>query len=419
MSMFDTSNGDRNMARRRAQRKGYVSARGPSWLLQWREDVRNAAGQIERAKFAQVIAVRKGPGAVSKRQAQRIAWEQYLSKLDATSMHPKSMATVEEFVNHKFKPNHIESLSPGSREHYNTMLKHILPTFGGMRLREVNLDRVQKFFNDLKEKTYTRGSAKKGANDEVIQPKPVKYSRKTLLHVQTALSAIFGYARELDYFDGRLPTEGVRLGKVRSKERHALSERQVRDLLAVLSSPYREMATMIACTGMRIGELCGLRWKRILWERGLFEVVESWDPRHGYGDVKTNTSHRLVPMASPVTQMLRRLHQKAKWNGPDDPVFAAESGRPIDRHNAQTRYLRPAGEAAGIPDVCWHGLRHTLATMVKDLGVDLGDRKLILGHGTDSMALHYSHAAVEDMRDPLAKIAARLLEPVSVEGMIQ
>ncbi|SRR5579871_558274 len=53
-----------------------------------------------------------------------------------------------------------------------------------------------------------------------------------------------------------------------------------------------------------------------------------------------------------------------------------------------------------------------------DLGVDLGDRKLILGHATDTMALHYSHAAVEDMRDPLDRIAERLLAPQNVDAVV-
>jgi integrase len=411
MSMFDTSNGDRNMARRRSQRKGYVSARGRSWLLQWREDVRSATGQITRAKFSQVIADREGPQAVSKRQAERIAWDQILSKLDTASLHPQSLATIEEFVRQKFEPNHVAALTPGGRAHYADMLRHILPALGGLRLRETNLDRVQKFFNELREKSYFRGKAKTLESGEVIQPKEMKYARQTLVHVKNALSAIFRYARELDFFAGRLPTEGLRLGEMRRQQRRALSEKQVRDLLAVLESPYREMAIVIGCTGMRIGELCGLRWKRVLWDKGLFEVVESYNPRRGYGETKTSSSDRLVPIVLPVAEILRDMQKSTRWNGPDDPVFAGKNGRPIDRTNAQTRFLRPAGEAIGLPGVCWHALRHTLGTMVKDEGVDLGDRKLILGHATDDMALHYSHASVEKMRDPLERIAARLLKP--------
>lgn len=401
------------MARRRGQRKGWVYRKGPSWLLQYREDVRNQAGDIARAKFTRTIADAVGPQALTKKQAQRLAWDQFLSKLDKVSIHPQSMATVREFINNRFLPDYVSQLEPGGQAHYDTVLKHILRVGGAgiadLRLRDVNLERVQRFFNDLRQRTYTRGKSETQHH----------YSHQTLVHIRNVLSAIFGYAEDLNYFSDRLPTKGLRLGEGRRRARRALSEQQVRALLDALPTPYREMAITVGCHGMRIGELCGLTWKRVLWDEGVFEIVDSWDPTHGYRPTKTKQSERKVPIVTPVLEILRAMFATTKWNGPDDPVFPGKTGRPIDRSNAQTRYIAPAAKALGLDGVSWHYLRHTLATMAKDEGVDMGDRKLILGHGTDAMAIRYSHASIEKMRDPLERIAERLLKVDKPAGLIQ
>ena len=92
------------MARRRGQRKGYLVKCGPSWIGQWREDFRDEDGSITRRKVAATIAPAKGPGAVSKRQAQRIFWDTVLSKLDTFSTRPQTMATLAEFIRLNYEP---------------------------------------------------------------------------------------------------------------------------------------------------------------------------------------------------------------------------------------------------------------------------------------------------------------------------
>lgn len=96
------------MARRRCQRNGNLIPKGPSWLLRWWEDVRTADGGIRRARFGQVIAPRTGEGAISKREAQRRAWDDILSKLDQASIAPGSLLTLKEFVGLKFRQQVVE-----------------------------------------------------------------------------------------------------------------------------------------------------------------------------------------------------------------------------------------------------------------------------------------------------------------------
>jgi hypothetical protein len=88
VSMFDKGDG---MAKRRGQRKGWLSRQGASWMLAWREDVRSAAGEVARHRFYRLIAPASGPGALTKKQAERIAWDEVLSKLDQVSLYPGSL----------------------------------------------------------------------------------------------------------------------------------------------------------------------------------------------------------------------------------------------------------------------------------------------------------------------------------------
>ena len=69
------------MARRRGQRRGYLRKKGPSWLGSWYEDVRTSEG-VRRMKQSKVICRAEGPGAKTKRQAERIAWEAVLRHSD-------------------------------------------------------------------------------------------------------------------------------------------------------------------------------------------------------------------------------------------------------------------------------------------------------------------------------------------------
>ena len=74
-----------NRGRRRGQRPSPTNPRkkGPSWMVRWREDVRAADGTIERREYAKVRAPCTGPGKITKRQADSLAWELIFSKLDA------------------------------------------------------------------------------------------------------------------------------------------------------------------------------------------------------------------------------------------------------------------------------------------------------------------------------------------------
>ena len=392
------------MARRRGQRKGYTLAKGPSWICQWREDIRASDGTIGRHKFSRVIAIAKGPGAISKRQAQRVAWEQVLSKLDDMSLRPQSLYTVKELVGMRFEPD-VVTKSKSTSQHYANMLKHVLPKLGPMRLQDVQLADVQNLISS------------KLASGLSVQACP---------HIRKTIGAVFSHAKRHGQFSGDVPSEGVQLPAMKRTERRILTAGQVRAIYLALPSPYRELILVLAITGLRIGEACGLRWKRINWSDEFVVIDGAPVPpktiaiheayvRGEWTSVKKEASERHIPLPRPLADALAGLHASSRWTAPEHPVFASRNGTPIDQHNIAQRKLKPILKELGIPWASWHSFRHTLASLADQAGLTVTERQRILGQAADRMTMHYSHADLDRVRVGLEVVAAQIIdEPAGV-----
>lgn len=405
-SMFQE---DMDMGRRRGQRSGYLRKKGPSWLLEWREDIL-VEGALRRAKFSQTIAPALGPGKISKREAERIAFDTILSKLDAVSQRPQSLLTVREFVRKYFEPDVVyEMRSTGGRPHYEYLLeKHVLPAIGDLRLRDTTADHVQA----------------------LMRQKLKTYSTQTVTHIRNCISAIFRHAKGRRAFTGDLPTEGVRLPEMVRVNRRALTWEAAKAIIEGMKSPYGDLAFMLAATGMRIGEACGLRWKRVNFSETdiifldgialppLSLMVSEVYTKGRWGSPKTGNSYRILPLAGEVASRLARLKARAHLISPDDPVFVTTHGNPVDRCTSAEKFLKPVARKLGMPWVSWHSLRHTAATFADQVGLTVSERQRILGHGTERMTLRYTHAELDHVRQRMNEIANRLAEPMK-EGTKQ
>ncbi len=418
----------RDLARRRGQRTGYLYRRGPSWFVQYRVDSvdLDANGKFKRPTLTKYVAPATGPGKVTEKQAQRIAWDEYLSKLDLMATRPGSMKTIAEFVKERFEPDVVWSLKPSGKAHYRLMLKnHVLPALGSIRLRDLEPRHVQ----DLVRATLERGLA--------VQ---------TAMHVRNTVSAIFRHAKRLQAYAGDLPTEGVRLPALNVPERRSLTWPQVLALAATIGKPDETkerkkhtpapnpemdrarnetlgtLVMVLALTGLRIGEAMGLRWKRVNLEGEPRTVDGETLPAYtlavrenyvqtsmkatglkvgaSYGTLKTKGSRRNIPLSAEAWVALSRL----KPGAPDAPVFVSRAGTPLDHRNIGDRYLKAAAKRIGCPWVSWHTLRHTNSTLADQAGLSVSERQRILGHATAQQTLAYTHAELDVVRGRMEQI---------------
>jgi hypothetical protein len=191
-----------DMARRRGIQTPKVYKDGDLWKLRVYRDAINAEGQIYRARPEFTIGPATGPGKLSEKQANTVAWESILKHLNSYAAVPQSVVTLEQFVAQKFQPNVIANLKHAGQQHYAYCLKKILPALGEERLRDIDTQRIQNLCMSL---------LRSGK------------SVQTATHIKNALSAIFRHAKEKNFFVGENPAQFVKLPEVAAAEKYAYS----------------------------------------------------------------------------------------------------------------------------------------------------------------------------------------------------
>jgi len=370
------------------------------WKLRWHEDKIGPNGEVTRGWSRAVhLGPSGGLGKLTEKEARRLGWENFLSKLDAGVSAPHSAVTIGSFIEQRFLPDHVELLKRSGRSHYESMLKHVLPALGKLRLKDTTAADIQKLISSML------------AED---------YSVQTVKHVRTTVSAIFTHAKRLGWHTGDNPAKLVRLPEMVRKQSHALSFDQAIATLEALRTPAREMVLFAILTSMNIAEVCGLQWKRVnLTEQFTTVDGESLPPltiavraqwyRGEYGSVKAKSRRRNLPVPGALRGVLAKMKERKKFTGPDDPVFAARTGRPVDEHNIARRHLKPAGITLAMPWLSWHCFRRTHTTLAHELGMAFTDRMAMMGHSEARMTALYTGDDLQRRRTVLDRMAERLL----------
>jgi len=144
-------------------------------------------------------------------------------------------------------------------------------------------------------------------------------------------------------------------------------------------------------TGLRQGELIGLRWCDVDWTAGRVRVAESYT--RGAFDTPKSHRGRSVPMSDQLAGELERHFQRSRWRDERDLVFAHPlSGGVLDASKLRKRF-RAAVARAGVEDLTFHELRHTFGTRMSAAGAPLRSIQAWMGHADASTTEIYSHYA--------------------------
>jgi len=151
-------------------------------------------------------------------------------------------------------------------------------------------------------------------------------------------------------------------------------------------------------TGLRQGELRALRWRHIRFADRTLVVVASMSA--GQESSTKSGKWRAVPLTREAFVALDELSRREWFTGPDDFVFCGPAGDPIDDSALRRRY-NAARDAAGLPQLPFHHLRHTFATLAIR-GLDPATVQTLLGHSKITTTERYLHAR------PLNELAERM-----------
>jgi integrase len=252
--------------------------------------------------------------------------------------------------------------------------------FAGKRLRDITPMIIEQFKQQrLKSKTLHKRDRSPATVNRELQ----------------VLSKVFSMA----YDNGLVETNPMRrahkLREAPARERYLTDEEEKR-LFAVLvgrRAHIRPIVVVALQTGMRQGEILGLRWEHVDFDRKTIYVAHT----------KTGRPRR-IPMSKPVEVELRSLKQDASS---DEPVFS------YSRTGLKLTTFRHAWDGAckqaGISGFRFHDLRHTFATRLRAKGVHEMDIMTLLGHTTLQMTSRYTHAMPQNLRTAVDSLNKRAL----------
>jgi integrase len=182
---------------------------------------------------------------------------------------------------------------------------------------------------------------------------------------------------------------------------------------------------MAAYTGMRWGELAGLRTDRLNLLRKQVQVSEilvEVDGRHSFGPPKTKESRRTIALNAKLVEALAEHLRLFPPNVHVGLVFTGPNGSPLRRSNFARRVWRPACKRVGLDGVSFHSLRHTAATLMIAGGADAKKVQRRLGHANIRMTYDlYGHLLPEADEEVAAGLDElwRAVQPAPTAAVVE
>jgi len=309
------------------------------------------------------------------REARQLRAE-LVSKVARGERVAPSRMTLKQFAD-EWIDGQDARLRPTTSARYRTNLRlHVLPRLGRLRVGEVTVDDVARLVAELERD----GKA-----------------AWTIRGVLTVLGRVLGTAERRGLIAGN-PVRRLERGerpKVQRREFPSLDRDAIGKLIASAPEKYRTLIAVSLLTGIRQSEALGLTWRDVDVKAGVLRVRRQLDRTGALVEPKTQAARREVPIPASLGRLLADEKEAAFARGlakPTDPVFASEKGTPLGHRNIVRRGLEPAIEAAGLPHLSWHDLRHVAASALIAEGASVAYVSRVLGHASPAITLStYAH----------------------------
>lgn len=290
---------------------------------------------------------------------------------------------------------------------YRSMVEHQVKRFiGNNQLSSITTADIQKFYNKIKKEGRTR--------EHPIHGKTLADSmvRKVHLMLHEALDVAVK-----ERILVKNPTNGTTVPKCNYPEKQILGDSQLETFLeAIKGEEYWDAFFYVeVMTGLRRGEICGLKWQDINFSENTLKVQRSVSVVKGglsIGETKTETGVRSILMPPSVAEVLQNRKQTAitEWVFPN----FMHPEQPISPATAY-RKLKLILKHAGLPLIRFHDLRHTFATHATHGGVDPKTLAGILGHTNASFTLDtYTHVT-SDMQKAASNIVGNIMQNIMIK----
>ncbi|MDF3006005.1 MAG: site-specific integrase [Oscillospiraceae bacterium] len=307
------------------------------------------------------------------------------------------LSWIEGDIRHQIKPSTYEN-------YQYCVQKYIIPFFAETKESQITTASAAQFTSYIK------------CNETISE----SYKRKILTIFKTALKKILNDSPDIASI-----IDAVKLPKIKGNEVQVFTTREQQLIeYAALNSENRRALGLILCfySGIRLGELCGLKWSDFDWDAGTMSIMRTVTRAKNFeqegnktalhiGTPKSRTSIRKIPLPAFILQQAKALGLDQKREG---YFVLSDNVEPLDPRSYQKLFQRVLIQA-GIKARKFHAIRHTFATRALELGVDIKTLSELLGHSNVSITLNiYAHSLLEQKKIAIDKFNSMYVSNMSV-----
>lgn len=377
--------------------RGSIRKRGSTWSIVYLEPLDPKTGKRRQ----------RWKGGFKTRAEATCALDDIVSRQRNGTYITPSNVTVAEFLTEEWLPAIAASVRPSTRLSYAGNVRlHVIPSIGSMTLQALQPSRVNRLYAQLLAPTDKGGKG---------------LSPKTVRNVHAVLRKALGDAERW----GLVPRNVIDLAE-QPKARGLTHEHATwtpSELHMFLRSTenqrLRGLWRLAAMTGMRRGEVLGLRWHDLdldVKQLSVRQTLISVSYKIEFSAPKTPRSRRTIPLdAETVTSLRRHRADQAKERlaagdmyQDRDLVFAHTDGSPIHPDSVTGEFKRLL-QRAGLPKIRLHDLRHTYATMSLQARVPSKVVSELLGHSTVAFTEDVYTHAIPALQEEAVNLVARLV----------
>ena len=325
----------------------------------------------------------------------------------------KNTMTMNELVS-EWLESKKDNIGRKTFVEYKRYCKNITASMGHIKIKDINVKILEDFYNELKNYKGKR-EAQNG------------YADKTIKHHYTLITEIFNSAIKWGYLFNN-PNKNVTPIKVHKKEIECYSPEEVEKLISVLqneSIKYQAVILLALDSGCRRGEITGLNWTDVDFEKGTININKATQYVSGYGtfekSTKSDTSNRTIYIAPTTIDVLKkyRIYQSEKrmllgsqWKN-SKRLFTTDFGE--DMHpDRPYKILKYIIKKYNLKDITFHGLRHTSISLQISSGIQAQIISKRAGHSNIAVTHSiYSHFFDNEFKE----VANKMDSFLNVQGI--
>ncbi|MGB3700832.1 MAG: site-specific integrase [Anaerolineales bacterium] len=286
-----------------------------------------------------------------------------------------------------------------------TLTQHILPVLGKLILRDIQPTQIKRLYAIKKQED--RGA-------------------RTIQLIHAVLHCLMKHAVREGIL-GKNPLDVIERPRTEQAEFQILNEEQCHQfLIAAADSPYEALYYLALTTGMRQGELLGLKWTDLDWNKSVLLVQRQLQRVEHEGvclvPPKTKAGRRQIKLGQGILEKMKehRLKQEQikvatgdRWQE-NDLVFPSTIGTPLDQYRLSHEFKKLI-KNNGLPNIRFHDLRHTSISFLLEMGTPLNTVQRRAGHAKASTTSDvYGHSMARSQEEAAEKIDEMVL-PIAVK----